>query len=230
MKNNIMDDSAESNTHAKGSSAGMGSSAGTGSAGASAGAGANAGNPKTSPKEYSSEELGDKLTEIFEESDYKPKPQRYVSEEEKLDSELVNAKNEAQANFEALQRERASFLNYKKRAEQEKSKAKELGVKLVLESMLSALDDIDRAGDELTGPMRKIADKIKGVFESYGVTQFGEVGDEFDHLIHDALMNKESDDAVKQTVETVVEKGYKMGDAVIRPAKVVVVSPKEEQK
>ena len=62
-------------------------------------------------------------------------------------------------------------------------------------------------------------------FEKFGVEKFGEKGEDFDPTKHDAILHKPDPNAEKETVDTVVEAGYRIGDRVIRAARVVVASP-----
>jgi molecular chaperone GrpE len=168
-----------------------------------------------------------KLKKIFESSDYTPHLNVDSSMEKNIENDLIKAREETQDALEALQRERASFINYKKRSANELLKAKEIGMRYFIESLLPALDDIERAGQELMGPMQKIAEKIKAVFAKFSVQSFGEIGEEFDPAIHEALLNNEVSGIKKPEIAEVVERGYMINSNLIRPAKVVVRSPKE---
>ena len=117
---------------------------------------------------------------------------------------LGKAKKEAADYLEALQRERAEFINYRNRTQKEQERFRQHGIIDVLTALLPALDDIDR---------------------KFGVEKFGEKGEDFDPTKHDAILHKPDADAEKETVDTVVEAGYRIGDRVIRAARVVVASP-----
>ena len=92
---------------------------------------------------------------------------------------------------------------------------------------LEALDDIDRIREhsEMDDSFKAVATKIDKAFEKFGVEKFGEKGEDFDPTKHDAILHKPDADAEKETVDTVVEAGYRIGDRVIRAARVVVASP-----
>lgn len=70
-----------------------------------------------------------------------------------------------------------------------------------------------------------VAKKIDKTFEKFGVEKFGEKGEDFDPTKHEAILHKPDPKAEKETVDTVVEAGYRIGDRVIRAARVVVTSP-----
>ena len=140
---------------------------------------------------------------------------------------LGKAKKEAADYLEALQRERAEFINYRNRAKKEQDRFRQHGIIDVLTALLPALDDIDRIREhsEMDDSFKAVAAKIDKAFEKFGVEKFGEKGEDFDPTKHDAILHKPDPDAEKETVDTVVEAGYRIGDRVIRAARVVVSSP-----
>lgn len=141
---------------------------------------------------------------------------------------LGKAKKEAADYLEALQRERAEFINYRNRTQKEQERFRQHGIIDVLTALLPALDDIDRIREhsEMDDSFKAVAAKIDKAFEKFGVEKFGEKGEEFDPTKHEAILHKPDDAAEKDTVDTVVEAGYRIGDRVIRAARVVVASPK----
>lgn len=140
---------------------------------------------------------------------------------------LGKAKKEAADYLEALQRERAEFINYRNRAQKEQERFRQHGIIDVLTALLPALDDIDRirANSEMDDSFKAVATKIDKAFEKFGVEKFGEAGEDFDPTKHDAILHKPDSEAEKETVDTVVEAGYRIGERVIRAARVVVASP-----
>ena len=140
---------------------------------------------------------------------------------------LGKAKQEAAEYLEALQRERAEFINYRNRAQKEQERFRQHGIIDVLSALLPALDDIDRIRQhsEMDDSFKAVAAKIDKAFEKFGVEKFGEQGEEFDPTRHEAILHKPDASADKETVDTVVEAGYRIGERVIRAARVVVASP-----
>ena len=140
---------------------------------------------------------------------------------------LGKAKKEAAEYLDALQRERAEFINYRNRAQKEQERFRQHGIIDVLTALLPALDDIDRIREnsEMDDSFKAVAAKIDKAFEKFGVEKFGEKGEDFDPTKHEAILHKPDADADKETVDTVVEAGYRIGDRVIRAARVVVASP-----
>jgi len=142
-------------------------------------------------------------------------------------SEVLKAKAEAAEHLDALQRERASFTNYRNRALRDQEAARNRGVQDVLAALLPVLDDVERAKQhgELSGTMAAIAEKLDQSLQKFGVERFGKVGEEFDPNLHEALMHSTDADATASTVNLVVEPGYKIGEKVVRAARVGVVGP-----
>ena len=140
---------------------------------------------------------------------------------------LGKAKKEAADYLEALQRERAEFINYRNRTAKEKDVFRQHGIIDVLTALLPALDDIDRIREhsEMDDSFKAVATKIDKAFEKFGVEKFGVKGEDFDPTKHDAILHRPDPTADKETVDAVVEAGYRIGDRVIRAARVVVVSP-----
>ena len=140
---------------------------------------------------------------------------------------LGQAKKEAAEYLEALQRERAEFINFRNRSQKEQERFRQHGIIDVLTALLPALDDIDliREHSEMDESFKAVSAKIDKAFEKFGVEKFGEKGEDFDPTKHDAILHKPDPQAEKETVDTVVEAGYRIGDRVIRAARVVVASP-----
>ena len=140
---------------------------------------------------------------------------------------LGQAKKEAAEYLEALQRERAEFINFRNRSQKEQERFRQHGIIDVLTALLPALDDLDRIREhsEMGESFKAVSTKIDKAFEKFGVEKFGEKGEDFDPTKHDAILHKPDPQAEKETVDTVVEAGYRIGDRVIRAARVVVASP-----
>ena len=125
-------------------------------------------------------------------------------------------------------RAQAELVNFRKRVERDREANREAVVAEVIRSLLPALDDLVRAekhGDLAEGPMTVIAQKIRGGLDKFGLTQVGAAGEVFDPTMHDALVQLPSADVTVNTVADVIEPGYKIGDRVVRAAKVAVHTP-----
>lgn len=145
-------------------------------------------------------------------------------------TELGKAKKEAADYLEALQRERADFVNYRARMNKEKQLARERGVEDALVALLPALDNLDRIreNNEKSAEMESLLKQFDRAFAKFSIEKFGRKGDAFDPSHHEAVLHHTSPDVSEAQIDAVVEAGYKMGDRILRAAKVVVVSPEEK--
>jgi molecular chaperone GrpE len=126
-----------------------------------------------------------------------------------------------------LQRLQAEFLNYKRRVERDRDLVRQNAVFAVLQNLLPVLDDIDRAREhgELEGGFKAVADALERTVAGLGLSKFGAKGDEFDPTLHEALMHGHSPEVTTTTVDVVAHAGYRIGDRVVRAAKVTVLDP-----
>jgi len=140
---------------------------------------------------------------------------------------LTEALGLAEARLGDLQRERAEFVNYRRRVERDREVAGVEGRTSVLMALLPVLDDIDgaRTHGDLVGPFAAVADKLGGILQRCGLEPFGEVGDHFDPALHEALLQDGSTQVDQPTCTQVLQRGYRSGDRVLRPARVAVASP-----
>ena len=123
-----------------------------------------------------------------------------------------------------LQRVKAEYDNYRKRALRDQQLAAERTKAAVVTQLLPVLDDLDRArshGDLESGPLKSVADKLATAFEGLGLSGFGEEGDEFDPALHEAVQHE--GEGTHPIVGSVMRRGYKVGDQVVRHALVGVV-------
>ncbi len=128
-----------------------------------------------------------------------------------------------------LQRLQAEYVNYKRRVDRDRDLARQRGVEAVIADLLPTLDGIAgaRAHDELSGGAKMIADEIEKVTTKYGLVAYGQVGDPFDPQIHEALMHVEAPGYDVTACAQIIQQGYRLGDRVIRPARVAVAEPTE---
>ena len=123
-----------------------------------------------------------------------------------------------------LQRVQADFANYRKRALRDQQLTADRTKAAVIAQLLGVLDDLDRArshGDLESGPLKSVADKLVTALEGLGLSGFGDEGDEFDPALHEAVQHE--GDGTHPVVGTVMRRGYKVGDQVVRHAMVGVV-------
>lgn len=123
-----------------------------------------------------------------------------------------------------LQRVQAEYANYRRRAEREREAMTEGGKAAVVGDLLPLLDDLERADahGDLTGAFKAVADKLIGTLEKAGLEPFAAEGDEFDPTVHEAVQHDTSPEVDGPTVTTVLRRGYRFGDRVLRAALVGV--------
>src|SRR6201999_1851752 len=123
-----------------------------------------------------------------------------------------------------LQRVKAEYDNYRKRAARDQQLAAERTKVAVVTQLLPVLDDLDRArshGDLESGPLKSVADKLATALEGLGLSPFGDEGDAFDPALHEAVQHE--GEGTHPIVGSVMRRGYKVGDHVVRHALVGVV-------
>ena len=126
-----------------------------------------------------------------------------------------------------LQRLQAEYANYRKRVERDRLAVREQALANVLNELLPVLDDIGRAREhgELTGGFKSVAESLESTMVKLGLTSYGENGDLFDPTLHEALMHSYSADVAEPTCVQILQPGYKVGERIIRPARVAVAEP-----
>ena len=145
----------------------------------------------------------------------------------KLKKELDTCKSERQEYMDGWQRAKADYVNALKRFEEEKVVARQEGTVRAARAFISAMDSLFLAEQhgEVPESFQGIAKQLHTAATSLGLAPFGEVGEAFDPMMHEALGQDPVDSKEKEdTVTSVLEKGWKAGDAVVRAAKVRVGS------
>jgi molecular chaperone GrpE len=126
-----------------------------------------------------------------------------------------------------LQRLQAEYTNYRRRVERDREVIRETAVANVLTNLLPVLDDIGRARDhgELHGGFKSVAEALESTVEKLGLERFGTAGDPFDPTVHEAMTHTTSPEVTETTAVEVFQPGYRIGDRVVRPARVAVADP-----
>ncbi|GAA1269620.1 protein GrpE [Planotetraspora silvatica] len=130
-----------------------------------------------------------------------------------------------------LQRLQAEYSNYRKRVERDRIAVKEHAVASVLSEFLPVLDDIGRARDhgELTGGFAKVSESLEAAVGKLGLSTYGAKGDAFDPTVHEALLHSYSPDVTEPTCIEILQPGYRIGERILRPARVAVAEPAEDE-
>lgn len=165
-----------------------------------------------------------------------------AAEIENLKEALEAARSELEQTNDKLLRQAAEFQNYRRRSEDEKSSLVEFGKSIVIQQFLDVLDDLRRSLDAAKqaeeqqegspGPAyRALKDGVELVYKKFldelkkhNVEPIEAVGRPFDENEHEAMMQRESEGEESGVVLEEMQKGYRMGDRVLRHSKVIVSS------
>ncbi|QRV02335.1 nucleotide exchange factor GrpE [Arcanobacterium phocisimile] len=123
---------------------------------------------------------------------------------------------------------RQEYNGYVKRSKADGVVQYEAGINKVLDLLLPVLDDAElaRQHGDLEGPTGAIITKLESTLETnFKMERFGAEGDLFDPNLHEALMATASADVTEEQVSQLIQPGYKVGERVLRPARVGVVKP-----
>ena len=126
-----------------------------------------------------------------------------------------------------LQRLQAEYANYRKRVDRDRAAVREHAVAGALTELLPVLDAIGQAREhgELSGGFKSVADSLQAALTKLGLVSYGQRGDTFDPKIHEALTHSYSPDVTEDTCVEVLQPGYRVGERILRPARVAVAEP-----
>jgi molecular chaperone GrpE len=142
-------------------------------------------------------------------------------------TELAEAKAALAERTADLQRLQAEYVNYKRRVDRDRDVTRKAGIESVLKDFLPVLDDLRsaREHEELSGGFKAVADEVERVATKHGLEPFGQAGDAFDPHIHEALLHAHATGITGPTCVEILQAGYRIGDKVLRPARVAVAEP-----
>jgi len=157
----------------------------------------------------------------------------------KIRTDLKQLKAEKEEYLNGWQKERAEFANYRKQEDERRAAFSEAMRERILTRFLSVIDSFNmafsnrEAWEKVDENWRKgveyIYNQLNGIFEEYGVKTIGEIGDVFDPNMYESIDVVETDKKeMDHKVASVIQKGYKLGERVIRPARVNVYEYKEK--
>ena len=162
-------------------------------------------------------------------------PTTLIAQIEELSNQLVAANRQSDEYLSALQRERAEFLNFKRRTAEERERDFGLANDDLIRKVLAVADDFDRAIDarpeEFAGNawaegITAIDRKLRALLESEGVSPIDAApGRRFDPREHDAIANVPGTGRPEGEIVDEVRRGYRLRDRVLRPALVAVAAP-----
>ena len=149
--------------------------------------------------------------------------------QEKDGDEVLELKAALTERTSDLQRLQAEYINYKRRVDRDRDVSRTVTIEGVLKDFLPVLDDLRsaREHEELSGGFKAVADEVQRVAGKYGLQSFGTKGDPFDPHIHEALMHAHAEGIDGPTCVEILQQGYKVGEKILRPARVAVAEPAE---
>ena len=149
-----------------------------------------------------------------------------ASEPGPVEDETARALAERTADLQRLQ---AEYANYRRRVDRDREVVRDTAVANVLSNLLPVLDDIGRAREhgELEGGFKSVGEALEQMVERLGLQRFGAAGDPFDPTVHEALTHSHSAEVTEPTCVDVFQPGYRLGDRVVRPARVAVADPEQ---
>jgi molecular chaperone GrpE len=157
------------------------------------------------------------------------------SAEEKMRQDLEKARAEAADNLEQLRRARADYANYKRRCDQERAEIGQTANAMLILKLLPALDDLERAFRTLPAELSSLTwtdgvllihRKLQAALESEGLKLIEAKG-RFDPAVHEAVTHELSADHEEGDILGEVQKGYRLGERVLRPSLVRVARKSE---
>jgi molecular chaperone GrpE len=158
---------------------------------------------------------------------------RGAAANETLERELADARAEKERLEERLVRLQADFENFRKRTLRERQEALSYGHELVVKDLLPVVDNLERAiehasvstGADFEGMLQGVElvrRELLGVLAKHGVSTIEAEGEVFDPNLHEALAQMEDDKVPAGRVGRMLQKGYRLRDRLLRPARVMV--------
>lgn len=208
----------------------------------------NPGAPEATDDEYISPDQSETLAQEAAESEALAGDDP-LSNEEVLDAELADALDDVEREVtpdadgdgavsdvelqlaertEDLQRVSAEYANYRRRTERERTQIANDAKAKVITELLPLIDDLELArqhGDLADGPLKAFSDNLQAVLQRQKTQAFGEEGEAFDPEIHEAVQDLSQGD--EKVIGTVLRKGYRVGDRLIRNAMVIIADPED---
>ena len=156
-----------------------------------------------------------------------------IQESGEVEVDVAALQTERDQLFDRLQRLAAEFDNFRKRSAREQAALSERANERLVKELLPVFDDLGRALEaaadheeaKLEEGVRLVHRALSDVLTKEGLAEI-ETDGKFDPHVHEALLSQPSDEE-EGTVIEVVQKGYKLGDRVLRPARVVVAAPQQ---
>ncbi len=181
-------------------------------------------------EEKKNEAVDETAQEVTEEKEQKPeKTEKKKSKKDKAQEKVKELEEKLSDEKDKRLRLMAEYDNYRKRTSAEKQRIYDDATSKAVEELLPVADSITMAmqntqdaPEEFRKGIELVGNQLKTCFEKLKVEAFCEVGDEFDPNLHNAVSKIESEDFEENQITAVFQKGYKLGDKIIRHAMVQV--------
>ncbi len=154
-----------------------------------------------------------------------------VPEADEKDVKIAQLEDQIKAEKEKLLRTAAEYANFRSRTDREKAAIYGNAVSDTITELLPIADSIDRAlevskdaPEEFKKGLELISNQLKKTFEKLNITAFGEVGEEFNPELHNAISSVDNEELESDTIAAVYQRGYKVGDKIIRHCMVQTVN------
>ena len=146
-----------------------------------------------------------------------------------LEKKLAAKDEEIASLTDQYQRMLAEYANYKRRTEQEKMQIGLFTKAELLTELLTSVDNMEKAiaapaGEDYKTGVDMVLRQFMDALGKMGLEAVGTEGEPFDPNVHNAVMREDADGVEEETVTAVFQKGYKLGDRVLRPAMVKVAN------
>jgi molecular chaperone GrpE len=170
-------------------------------------------------------------------SEQKPTEEQKSSEHKKdkhhhkCNEQIAKLTAEKDELFAKLQRVSADYMNYQKRSARQVSEAIAYEKESVIKSLLPVLDNFEHSvcgaekledAESLRKAIKMLYDQFLAVLKNHGIEQITSVGGKFDPVCHQAMMNRTEPDKEDNAILDEFQKGYRLGEKVLRPARVIV--------
>ena len=172
----------------------------------------------------------EKTTPVTEETPVaEEKKAKKPSKTAQLEQKLADKEEELAAMNDRYQRMLAEYANYKRRTEQEKMQIGLFTKAELLTELLVSVDNMEKAiaapaGDDYKTGVDMVLRQFMDALHKLGLEEVGAEGEPFDPNVHNAVMREDADGIDEETVTAVFQKGYKLGERVLRPAMVKVAN------
>ena len=174
-------------------------------------------------------DVKDVKKEQKQKNEIKSEIKKLVSELEGVKKENDGLKSDLAAEKDKYLRMLAEYDNFRRRSQKDRENVYADAYSEALSELLPVLDNIERAlnfadSANFADGMKAIVSQIDTAMEKLGIEKFGEAGDAFDPMLHNAVMHVEDDNLGENVIAEVFQKGYKKGDRIIRHAMVKVAN------